>query len=471
MLPLINIPHLPYHHNRRSKPMDYHNHQPSSPVESQDSQPPSEPVAVKKPEPHHSGKGRTVAIALGIASVACLLAVGILPRISQQEELKAAIQEQNIIPSVNVVSPRRTVANNLVLPGTVVSLNQTTIYARTDGYLRRWLVDIGDRVRVGQLLAEIESPESDQQVLQAQAQLTQAQANLIQSRAAVDKGLSDLKQARANLVLALQTWNRWKTLVTQGVVTQQDADTKYSTYQASLASVESAQNTVKVNQANVNANQALVNSSLANLRRYTVLQSYQKVTAPFTGIITARNVNAGVLVTTGNGNSNTSLYTIAAYDHVNVNVNVPQTLAQSLQNGQTAKIQIRELPQKIFTGKVVRTTNALDPNTRTLLTQVEVQNVDGILRPGMYATVTFNIVRSNPPLIIPDSALVIDSRGTQVATITKNNTVHYQKVEFGRDFGTEVEVTSGLTGNESLIATPTIDQKEGTQVQPIAQRK
>jgi RND family efflux transporter MFP subunit len=452
--------------------MDSQNRKSSSSVDSQAPQPQSQPSVPEKhtTEQRHSGHGRTVAIALGIGAVVSLLAIGILPRLSQQEELKAAVKEQDVIPSVNVLTPRRTAANNLVLPGTVVSLNQTTIYAKTDGYLRRWFVDIGDRVRAGQVLAEIESPETDQQVLQAQAQLAQAQANLIQSRASVDKGLSDLKQARANLLIALQTWNRWKTLVKQGVVTQQEADTKYSTYQASLASVESAQNTVKVNQANVNANQALVNSSLANLRRYTVLQSYKKVTAPFTGIITARNVNAGVLVSAGSTTSTPSLYTIAAYDHVNVNVNVPQTLAQSLKNGQTAQIQVRELPRKIFTGKVLRTTNALDPNTRTLLTQVGLDNPDGILRPGMYATVKFNITRANPPLIIPDSALVINAQGTQVATVTRDNRVHYKKVELGRDYGTEVEVASGLIGNESLIATPTVDQTEGTQVKPVAQR-
>ncbi|MBR8837000.1 MAG: efflux RND transporter periplasmic adaptor subunit [Stigonema ocellatum SAG 48.90 = DSM 106950] len=448
--------------------MDSQDHQPVR-MDSQEQKSSSpQPAPLKRNEQGHNGRGPIVAIALGTGFFVTLLAIGILPRLSQQQELKAAAKEQSIVPSVNVITPQRGKASDLVLSGSVVSLNQTSIYARSNGYLRRWLVDIGDRVKQGQLLAEIESPDVDQEVLQARAQLAQAQANLIQSRAALAKGRSDLKQTRANLLIALQTWQRWKILVQQGAVTQQDADTKYATYQANLANVEAAQNTVNSNEANVNAAQALVNSNIANLQRYTVLQSYEKVTAPFTGIITARNVNAGVLITPGTGNTNTSLYTIAGYDNVTVNVNVPQTLTQSLKIGQTAQITVRELPQRVFSGKVVRTSDALDPNTRTLLAQVAVQNLDGALRPGMYGSVKFNIARANPPLIVPASTLVINAAGTQVATVTKDNKVHYQKVVLGRDYGTEIEIASGLTGNESLLATPTVDQIEGTPVKPVA---
>ncbi len=457
--------------------MDSQDHQSSSPSASVQTNSPEEqtsspPTLVKQKEQHHN-RGPIVAIALSVSAVVSLLAIGILPRINQQQELNAAVKAQSIVPSVNVITAHRATKSDLVLPGTVVSLNQTTVYARSTGYLRRWLVDIGQPVKAGQLLAEIDSPDADQQVLQARADLAQAQANLVQSRANLAKGYSDLNQARANLLIALKSWERWRALVQQGAVSQQDADTKYATYKATLASVESAQNTVRVDQANVNAIEATVNSNRANLQRYAVLQSFEKVTAPFTGIITARNVNAGVLITaaTGSSNNNTSLYTIAGYDNVDVNVYVPQTLAQSLQNGQPAEITVQELPQRIFTGNVVRTTNALDPNTRTLLTQVAVKNLDGALRPGMYATAKFNIARANPPLIVPDSALVINSAGTQVATVTSNNTVHYQKVVLGRDYGTEIEVTDGLTGDELLIATPTVDEREGTEIKPIQQKE
>ncbi|GAA6616869.1 efflux RND transporter periplasmic adaptor subunit [Scytonema sp. NUACC26] len=420
---------------------------------------------------------------LGAVFFGSLLAIGIIPRLSQKSELQAAVKEASALPSVNVITPRRAAATtHLELPGTVVPLNQTTIYARSTGYLQRWYVDIGDRVRSGQLLAEIDSPDIDRQVLQAKAELAQAQANVLQRRASLAKSISDLKQARANLLIARQTWQRWSTLVKQGAVAQQDADTKYATYQANLANVEAAQNTVTSDSANIKAAQASAYASQANLERNTVLQSYKKVTAPFAGIITARNVNTGVLITAGSGNSNntntsnnntsnTSLYTIAAYDPLNVNVNVPQSSSGLVQTGQTAQITVRELPQRVFRGKVVRTSNAIDPNTRTLLTQLEIQNLDGTLRPGMYASVKFTINRINAPFVIPDSALVVNAGGTQVATVTKDQTVHYQKVAVGRDYGTEVEITSGLTGNESLIATPTVDETEGLRIQPVAQTK
>ncbi|MEH1902709.1 MAG: efflux RND transporter periplasmic adaptor subunit [Nostoc sp.] len=425
-------------------------------------------------------------VVIGAVFFGSLLAIGILPRLSQRSELRAAVKEASTLPTVNVITPRRaTASTNLELPGSVVALNQTTIYARSTGYLRRWYADIGDRVRAGQLLAEIDSPDTDQQVLQANAELVQAQANVSQSRASLAKGISDLKQARANLLIARQSWERWQILVKKGAVAQQDADTKYATYQANLANVEAAQNTINADSANVKAAQANVYASQANFQRNTVLQSYKKVTAPFSGVITARNVNTGVLISAGSSNnsttssistsntntSNTSLYTIAAYDKLDVNVNVPQSLSSSLQVGQTAQITVRELPQQAFTGKVVRTSNAIDPNTRTLLTQLEVQNLGASLRPGMYASVKFAINRNDPPFVVPDSALVVNGGGTQVATVTKDQRVHYQKVAVGRDYGTEVEILSGLTGNESLIATPTVDDTEGLQVQRVAQKK
>jgi multidrug efflux pump subunit AcrA (membrane-fusion protein) len=423
---------------------------------------------------------------IGVVFFSSLLAIGILPRLSQRSELQAAVKEASTIPSVNVIVPTRaTASTKLELPGSVVALNQTTIYARSTGYLRRWYVDIGDRVRAGQLLAEIDSPDIDQQVLQANAELVQAQANVSQSRANLAKGISDLKQARANLLIARQSWERWQFLVTKGAVAQQDTDTKYATYQANIANVEAAQNTVSSDYASLKAAQANVYASQANFQRNTVLQSYKKVTAPFNGVITERNVNTGVLISAGSSNtstsssistsnsntSNTSLYTIAAYDNLNVNVNVPQSLSQSLKTGQTAQITVKELPQRVFTGKVVRTSNAIDPTTRTLLTQLQVQNSDATLRPGMYASVKFAINRNDPPFVIPDSALVANGGGTQVAIVTNDKKVHYQKVAVGRDYGTEVEITSGLTGNESLIATPTVDDIEGLRVQPVVQTK
>ncbi len=426
--------------------------------------PSSKPTATAKR--HWQGIGRTGWIIVGAAVVITgLLGSSIWQRFNRHSELQAAAKvATNTLPSVNVMTVRRAKpTTDLLLPGSVVSLNQTTIYARTTGYLRRWLADIGDRVQAGQLLAEIDSPDIDQQLAQAQAQLAQTQASLVQSRADLAKGRSDLQQARANLLIALQTWQRWRTLVKQGAVAQQDADTKYATYNATLASVQSAQNTVKSDEANVNAALANAGASQANVHRYEVLQSFEKVTAPYAGVITARNIDAGDLITSGTS-SNTSIYTLTAYNTLDVNVNVPQQLVSSIQIGQTAQVTVRELPQRVFKGKVIRTTNSIDPNSRTLLTQLAVQNQDYALRPGMYANVSFNLKRDNPPLIAPDSALVNNAEGTQVAILTKNQTVHYEEVALGRDDGKQVEIVSGLSGNESIITNPTVDLQEGTRV-------
>ena len=431
------------------------------------------PQAAPASKPQRRGRKRLGWIVLGAAGVSSLLAIGIVPRLQRQSELNATVKaSETSIPSVNVITPQRAkAATNLVLPGSVVAINQTTIYARTTGYLRRRLVDIGDRVIAGQLLAEIESPETDQQLAQARAELAQAQANVVQSRANLARGRSDLLLARANLELARQTWQRWLTLVRQGVVAQQAADERQASYKANLASVSAAQNTVSSEQANVAAAEASVNSNRANVQRFAVLQSFEKVTAPFTGVVTARNIDSGTLITPGSGSTNTSLYTIAAYNTLNVNVNVPQSLVQSIQLGQTAQIRVRDLPNRLFTGRVIRTTNSLDPSSRTLLTQMVVQNQDYTLRPGMYATVNFTITRAAPPLMLPANALVINSGGTQVAIVTKNQLVHYQKVELGRDYGKEVEITSGLSGNESLITNPTVDLVEGTRVKAVAAKQ
>ncbi len=448
--------------------MDFH--QPQLPTVS-DQVPTPPPPENHPPQPPKRGKMLIFMIGVGVA-IAGLLALGIIPRLNRQSELQAAVKGESTVPSVNVITPQRAPNNSsLLLPGSVVSLNQTTVYARSNGYLKRWLVDIGATVQKGQLLAEIESPDVDQQVAQAQAQVALAQANLVQNRAALDKGRSDLQQARVNLQLALQTWNRWKQLVRQGAVSQQDADTRYATYAANLATVQSAQNTIKSDEANVNAAVANVGSNQANLQRYIVLQSFNKVVAPFTGVIVARNIADGSLVTPGNGNAASGLFTIAAYNSLDVNVSVPQSLSQLLQLGQSAEVQVRELPQRVFAGKLIRTTNALDPSTRTLLSQVEVPNPEGVLRPGMYANVKFNINSPNPPFSVPDTALINNAQGMQLAIVTQDQKVHYQQVQLGRDNGTLVEVTSGLNGNESLITNPTVDLTEGTPVRAVAAKQ
>lgn len=469
--------------------------------------PPEE--AVDSGTKEKGGIGRAGWIVLGIIGISLtgLLLRSIIARRHQDTEIKAAAKVEAVSPSVQFITPHRAPATtDLVLPGSVLAGHQTTVYARSTGYLRRWLVDIGDRVKAGQVLAEIESPEVDQQLSQAQADLAKAQANakqaqadlaksqanLVQNRASLAKGVSDLAQVKANLEIARQTWQRWQALVQQGAVTQQAADEKLAAYKANLASVSSAENTIGVDQANVKAAEesvsssqanleafiANVRSSEANLKRNAALQSFQKVTAPFAGVITARNVDSGGLITAGNGSNNTSngsnntsLYTIAAYDILNVDVKVPQSNVQSIQLGQTAQIKVRELPQRVFMGKVVRTSDTLDPSTQTMQTRMEVQNQDYAMRPGISTEVTFPFNRANPPLMVPDNTLVTNAGGTQVAIVTNNQTVHYQKVETGRDNGIQSEIRSGLQGNERLIVNPTTNLVEGMRVQAHAAKQ
>ena len=441
-----------------------------------DSQHPLSSTSTSQPVQRLRSIGRRGWIAIGVAVAASLLAVGILPRFSREQEVAQTAREQGAPPTVNVIRAKNAPANtDLALPGSVVALNQTTINARTDGYLQRWLVDIGDRVYAGQLLAIIDSPDVDQQVAQARAQLAQSQAGLVQSRAVLARAQSDVKLARANEDLAYKTWQRYQFLVRQGAVSQQDADTRLANYRTTSASVQSAQNAVNSEQANVSVAEANIDANQANLRRYSVLQSFQKVTAPFDGVITARNVNQGALITAGGGSSsnngnggNTSLYTLTSYRALQVNVNVPQNLASSIQSGQAAQIQFRELPQRSFTGRVMRTTDALDPNSRTLLTQIEMPNPEGLIRPGMYANAKFTIARAQPPLMLPSSALVANAQGTQVATVTPDQTIHYRPVQVGRDYGTQIEVISGLNSSETILANPTVDLVEGTKVNAVA---
>lgn len=447
------------------------------------------------------GIGRIVWFVLGAAVIGSLLAVGILPRMNRQAELNAAVTEtKTSVPSVNVITPRRgKTTTDLVLPGSVKASQETTIYSRTTGYLKRRLVDIGDRVQANQLLAEIESPEVDQQAEQAKADLakTQAnvgqakadlaklQANVAQKRAELEKARADLVQAQADLGVASQSWQRWQILAQQGVVNQQQADERQGAYKVNLAKVQAAQNTVNSIQADIEAAQANVNSgqanidatianvgsSQANLKRFGVLQSFKKVTAPFAGIITASSVDSGALITSNSSSNNTSLFKIAQTDTLRIYVNVPQTFVKSIQVGQTAQIKIRELPQRAFTGTVTRTADALDASTNTLQTEIQVRNGDNALRPGMYAQVQFTANRTNPPLIVPSNTLVMRSDGPQVAIVTKDQKVHFQKVELGRDYGTEVEINSGLQGNESLIANPTDAVSEGKPVKAVAAKQ
>ncbi|HZP00867.1 MAG TPA: efflux RND transporter periplasmic adaptor subunit [Terriglobia bacterium] len=394
-------------------------------------------------------------IALAGATTLLLFLIGYLPRIQRQRELELALQKRReSLPVVNVSRARRAPAtSDLLLPGEVQAMTDAPIYARADGYVRRRYADIGDRMKQGQVLAEIETPDLDQQVQQARAALQQARAALAQAEA-------NLAQAKSTEHLAQVTAERWRVLVARGVLARQDGDQKQADYEVAVANR-------KAQEANVNAAGNNVSAAEANLGRLLDLQGFQKVIAPFSGLVTARNFDVGALVASG-AVSGRELFHMAQINVVRIFVHVPQSSSPFIRPGLAAEVTVQQLPARKFTGKVVRTSESLDSNTRTLLTEVDVPNPDAALLPGMYAQVRLLKVSAEPPLLVPGDALVTRADGIYVAVAGDDGLVHFAKVLIGRDYGTETEVLSGLRGGEQVIINPTDDVREGVKVRPKA---
>ncbi|HYA95383.1 MAG TPA: efflux RND transporter periplasmic adaptor subunit [Terriglobales bacterium] len=346
-------------------------------------------------------------------TVAVLLISGILPRIQAGKNLRRETQEM-AIPTVNVVQPRRAAASpEVVLPANVQAFIDAPIYARTNGYLKKWHVDIGARVKTGQLLAEIDTPEVDQQLRQARA---------------------DLNTAEANLNLSRITTDRYQELLKTDSVSKQDADNAAGDYAAK---------------------QAIVHSAEANVKRLEELQSFQRIYAPFTGVITARNTDIGALIDSGaSGGTRTELFHIVQPDKLRVYVNVPEAYSQACKPGLTADLTLAEFPGRRFEGKLVRTASAIDTNTRTLLVEIDVDNPTGTLLSGAYAEVHLKLPGANSSLIVPVNTLLFRSEGLRVATVPDGQHAELRPVTLGHDFGSEVEIISGLNGDESVIVSP-----------------
>jgi multidrug efflux pump subunit AcrA (membrane-fusion protein) len=403
--------------------------------------------------------------------------IGYLPRHSRNKEIaKKSQDEKNAVPVVQVQQVKRSQdAGGLVIPGTMTPLIQADVYARSNGYVSRRLADIGDHVRKGQLLAVIDSPDLDQQVDQAREQVRQAE--------------SQLAQQKAQLALATVTVQRYRVLVAKGVFSRQDGDQRETDYQGQVANVAAAERNVEAFQA--------------NLRRVIALQSYERVTAPFDGVVTARNFDVGALVsaagsangsgtgapqgqttgsaagstntagTSGNaptaatpstgGNGGGALYSIANVQRLRILISVPEGYAPSVFPGQHAAVHVQELPDASFYGDVTRTASAIDQNTRTLLTEVQVDNHDGRLMAGMYAVVTFAAIKGTGTILIPGDAVVIRKDRSMVAVIADGK-AHFQPVEIGRDYGPSVEITSGLKEGDLLVTDVTDDVQDGVKV-------
>jgi RND family efflux transporter MFP subunit len=376
--------------------------------------------------------------------LAVLLVIGLVPRHEQANELQAdAAAAENAPVLVNIAKPVRAAETvQITIPGTLRPWQEVSIYARTAGYLKKFYVDISNQVEAGQLLAEIDTPEVNQE-------LRQSQAALLQTKAAVTKATADRDLAKV-------TWGRYQQLTAPNYVSQQEADEKQAALHVAESALESAQ-------ANVTAAEA-------NVQRLTEMQSFQKVYAPFAGVITGRGYDVGSLIIANPTATDVKpMYKIAENDVLRAFVNVPQSASLQITKGMDVKVTVRERPGRSFAGKVMGTTNYLDPANRSLLTEVKVTNVrepggEFALLPGMYVQVSFEVKRTTPPLVVPGPAVVNDAQGTQVAVVRGDGTAHFQKVTLGQDFGKEVEIVEGLTGDEQVITNPGERVVEGAVV-------
>ena len=389
---------------------------------------------------------------LAAAVFVAAFVAGYVPRHRRELELvaEAGVQKESL-PEVSVMTATRApVMGNLVLPGNIQAVTEAPLLARAEGYVQRRNVDIGDHVNAGQLLAEIQAPELDQQVVQAHAAVQQARADLERATAALEQG-------RANEALAKITASRWQNLVARGAVSRQENDQYQAQYQAQAANVRALDRAVAAAKGNVAAAEA-------NVARLTEMQGYLKVRAPFAGVITLRNVDVGALVNTGS----TLLFRIAQTNLLRTYVNVPQSNASDIRDGQAATITTAELPDRKFKGTVTHTSDALDPASRTLLADIQVPNPDGRLLPGMYVQVDLNLPHRNPPLLIPSDTLVVRPAGTLAAVVGPDSVVHFQNIVVGRDFGDRIEVLSGLTEGQRVVVNPNDSVQEGVKVHPTA---
>lgn len=373
---------------------------------------------------------------------------GYLPRHRQQLALSSEADTKNeALPEVSVATAVRGSANgSLVLPGNIQAVTEAPILARAEGFVQKRYVDIGDHVNAGQLLAEIEAPDMDQQVRQAQAALQQAEADL-------ERATASLEQGKANQALAKVTAERWSNLAARGVVSKQENDQYQAQFQAQTANVRALDRAVAASKSSVAAAEA-------NVGRLTDMQSYLKVRAPFAGVVTLRNVDVGALVNSGN----TMLFRIAQTNLLRTYVNVPQASASDVHVGQSAALSTSDFRDRKFPGKVARTASALDPSSRTLLTEIQVPNPDGKLIPGMYVQVDLNLPRREPPVLIPSDTLVVRPGGTMVAMVNADGVVHFQPIVAGRDFGEQLEVLSGLAEGQNVIVNPNDSVQEGVKV-------
>jgi RND family efflux transporter MFP subunit len=347
-------------------------------------------------------------VVLAVLIAGTVVIRGIHSRINAAAVVRGRTLEQAVLSVAAIHAKRGELREEIALPGNIQAFLDAPVYARTSGYLKKWYSDIGTRVKTGELLAEIDSPEVDQQLEQAKAQLATAQANLKLAKITMDRDLGILKDA----------------------IAKQDVDNAVGTYEADKATVDSMN---------------------ANMKHLEQLVAFEKVYAPFDGLITARNTDIGQLVNSGNGGVAQELFRISSTTKLRIFISVPQAYSQAAIPGVNADLTLTEAPGRHYMGKVARNTGAIDPTTRTLLTEVDIDNASGALMPGAYAEVHLKLPAATAALVVPVTALIFRAQGLQVAVVRDGNRAELVHVTQGRDFGTEVEITSGITAQDLII--------------------
>jgi RND family efflux transporter MFP subunit len=369
------------------------------------------------------GQVSGAALVIGLAAVmAGLFAIGLWPKWHALKAAQAEAGKDELQAVMYVPAKRGSQKADMVLPVSLYAMQEATIYARTNGYLKRWQVDIGDQVKAGQLLAEIEAPEVDRELDQAHA-----------SRA----------QVKAHLELARVTSERYAALLKDDAVSPQEVDEKRGVHEARKADYAAAE---------------------ANLRRLEQMKSFQRVTAPFPGTIVARNVDVGSLIQAGSASSSGWLFKLAQTETIRAHAAVPQSSMRMIKAGMTVDLVVPELGERVFPAKVMRSAGAFDSATRTMVVEMHVPNRGGPLLPGMYAQARINLVNAEPNLQIPINALMVGGDGTRVAVVDTSGVIHIKPVKVGRDFGKDVEILAGLTENERVINNPRDSLVEGSKV-------
>ncbi len=384
-----------------------------------------QPLPLNDVEAGKHPRKRWLGLAIALLVVAALLVSGIWSRVRARATLDAETARV-AVPAVSVVAPKQTaLAEEIILPGNVQPFITSPIYSRTNGYLKKWYFDIGAHVKQGQLLAVVDTPEVDQQLQQS---------------------LSNLNTAKANLTLAEITKNRYEGLLKKNAVSQQDADNAVGTY---------------------NANKAIVDANQANVKQLQALQSFEKIYAPFDGIVTARNTDIGDLINSGSSSTaRTDLFHISQPDKLRVYVNVPEEYSQGIKVGMTADLSLAEFPGRKFQGKLVRTAEAINATTRTLLIEIEVDNPSGTLLTGSYAEVHLKVATHATTLLVPVNTLLFRSEGLR-AGVVKDGKVVLTTLTPGRDFGNQIEIVSGLKPDDQVIINPPDSLVSGQEVQIV----